>query len=387
MTPGRRVAYGRRAAGTDAASVMRNLSRRTLAAGPLLLVFAFAPGVAHATPRAAFTVSPTAPAAGQRVNLISQSTDDTSAIDAQDWYVDGEYVASGTTMSYMFESAGSHDVELDVEDEDGDDDSTSRSIRVAEAPSETASGGQVEARLYYSSPEDNFQPVRLRIFRAGRQVFSRHFRPRCKGECPVYPRGGYGHGRSVRVRDLTGDGEPEIVFDLGWGNICCRETTVLTYSAATGRYVAHAHNWGDSSPGALVDPHRDGRPVWRSWDGRIRYVFGCGGCVAYPVQVVRYRRGRFVDVTRSYPRFVRPQARQMWRRYRRHPHANARATLAVWAADQYRLGQRAQVRHVLRHALRAGHLRRHGAFDLWPHDKGFVRKLGRWLHRNGYDRR
>jgi hypothetical protein len=99
---------------------------------------------------------------------------------------------------------------------------------------------------------------------------------------------------------------------------------------------------------------------------------------------VAYRDGRFVDVTRSFPRVVRADARKMWRSYRRHPRSDARGTLAVWAADQYNLGRRALVWRVVNRALRAGQLRTRGEYDGWPHGTGYVRALRRWLNRAGY---
>jgi hypothetical protein len=318
------------------------------------------------------------------VAFSDASTDDTGTIDSYQWFVDDEDAGSDATLSYVFDTAGSHRVSLTVTDDNYDEDTAVVDVSVAQAPSERARSGVVEARLYYTTSARNFQPVRLQVLRSGQLRFDRRIGPRCGGKCPINPVGAYGGSRSLHATDLNGDGEPEVEFDFAWGNICCRATTVLQLDAASGQYRAHTHNWGNSSSGPLLDLEHDGRPVWRSWDGRIRYAFGCGACVAYPVQVIAYRDGRFVDVTRSYPRVVRTQVRRMWRSYRRHPRADARGTLAVWAADQYNLGRRAVVWRVVNRALRAGRLRGRGEFDGWPQGSGYVRALRRWLHRCGY---
>lgn len=349
----------------------------------VLACLLLAPARALADPTAGFTFAPTAPLTGQSVQFSDTSTDAASTIDEWTWHVDGEYAGDEPTLSWTFDEAGTHEVSLTVENADYEDATATAQVAVARAPSEQASGGDVVAQLFYGDEAAQFQPVSLRILRAGQVTLERRIAKRCGGQCPVYPTGAYGQGHhSLAVVDLDHDGLPEVTLDIAWGNICCRETIV--YSFAGGRVVAHPHNWGDSSPGPLVDVHHDGHPVWESSDGRIRYAFGCGGCVAYPARVVQYRHGRFLDVTRRYPGVVRADAARLWRRYRAHPHSDARPLLAPWAADEYSLGHRARVWHVVRHALHAGRLRTRGAFDLWPHDARYIGVLRRWLHRHGY---
>jgi PKD repeat protein len=359
------------------ATLRRALALAACGAGLLLCAPA-----AGATPHAAFTSSAPAPETGQTVQFADASTDDTGTIDSYRWSVDGDYAGDERELTYSFDTPGAHDVSLTVSDENYDDDTATVSVTVVQAPSERLSSGAVEARLFYGAEEDNFQPVRLQVLRSGQAMYEREIPQRCNGQCPIFPFGAYGSGSSLRLADFNRDSEPEVVFDFGWGNICCRATTVLTLDG--GRYVEHTHNWGNSGPGDLSDFNHDGRLVWRSSDGRIRYAFGCGGCVPYPVQVVAYKDGRFVDVTKSYPRLVRADARAMWRIYRKHQAESARGALAAWAADQLRLGRRALVWRTVRSAVRAGRLHRDGDYDVWPHDRGFERALRRWLHRHGY---
>ena len=340
---------------------------------------------ASAAPHAGISYSPAAPETGQPVEFSDTSTDDTGSIEVREWYVDGEYLGGESTLTHVFESSGSHEVTLSVYDDNEDEDTTTAVVSVAQAPSERLETGNVEARLYYTTSEESFQPVKLQVLRAGQVVYDRNIRPRCGGDCPVIPTGAYGGSPpSLQSADFDRDGEPELVFNVAWGNICCRATTVLAFDQATGGYAQQMHNWGNSSPGPLRDLGHGGGPVWRSSDGRIRYVFGCGGCVPYPVRVVAYRGGGFVDVTRSYPDVVRADARRMWRLYRRRSGQVARGALAAWAADQYSLGRKRRVWRAVRAARRAGRLRRDGEFDLWPHDARYAPALRRWLRRAGY---
>jgi hypothetical protein len=189
-------------------------------------------------------------------------------------------------LSYAFDNAGTHQVSLAVSDQNCDEDTAAADVTVSQAPSERAQRGEVDIRLFYTTAEENFQPLHLQVLRGGLVAYDRAFGPRCGGECPIYPAGGYGSGHSIQLANLAGDGESEVLFDFGWGNICRRATTVLSYDRSSGSYRQPTHNWGDSSPGPLIDPKHTGRPVWKSSDGRIRYVFGCGGCVAYPIRVV-----------------------------------------------------------------------------------------------------
>ena len=364
-------------------------ARRSLRAGIALCVAVFvalsAPAAANALPRASFTVSPATPETGQVVDLTSTSTVDTGAIEDYEWYVDGEYEGDNVSVTHVFETPGRHEVSLTVYDENYDEATATAVVSVAEAPTERAATGSVEARLFYGSGEPSFHPIRLQVLRSGQVTYDRIVAKRCGGECPIYPRGAYGDDPSLRVIDFAQDGESEVVFDFGWGNICCRETTVLSFEPSSGRHRPHTHNWGSSVSGPLRDLDGNGRPEWKSSDGRIRYAFGCGGCVPYPVQVVAYRAGRFADVTRDHPRVVRADARKMWRLSRRGGRrADPRGPLAAWAADQYNLGRKAMVWRVVNKALRRGELRPRGALDSWPHGPAYVKALRRWLNRNGY---
>ena len=119
------------------------------------------------------------------------------------------------------------------------------------------------------------------------------------------------------VRDLDGDGEPEVMVELDSGGAhCCAWTRVYRYDAAQGSYVPLAHFWGNaSSRPTIADVDGDGRPEFISTDDRFAYDFnGYAGSVR-PIQIWSYAHGQFRDVTRLHPQLVRQDAARLWRFY------------------------------------------------------------------------
>jgi hypothetical protein len=304
-----------------------------------LLALGALPAAARADPiGATFAFSPAAPLTGQKVTFTGRPTADSEDIATWAWTVDGAYAGNKPAMTWTFTAPGRHTVVLAVEDDDSDQATFTAPVDVTQAPSEASGVGDVTAYLFYGTPAARYQPVELRVVRAGAVAFDRRFPG-------VIPAGAAG-GSSLRVTDLDGDRVPEVVFDYRRGAV--RETTVLQGA------VAHAHRWGRVPPGRLVAGR--GGKVWVSSDGRIRAAFPRAGA---PARIVAYRQGRFRDVTRSSPALVRRDAAHWWRLRHR-----GRTALAPWAADEYSLGHRARVWRAV-----------HGAF---------ARSLRRWLHSHGY---
>lgn len=340
---------------------------------------------AVAAPQASFTFAPAQPEEGQLVTFSGSATSDV-AIHEYDWEVDGSYEGSGSTLEYEFGEAGRYEVSLTVQDENFDEHTATQWVSVTQAPKERVASGDFEARLFHEDPEDGnadgLHPIRLQFLAGGSVTHERVFAKRCGGECPLYPWGAFTDDPSLRVIDLDANGQREVTFDFGWGNICCRATRVFDIDAAGRVQRSREHNWGSAIAGRLRDADSDGKFEWLSFDGRIRYAFGCGGCVTYPVQVIAYRNGRFVDVTRKHPKVVRAQARKMWREVQRR--RDPRHPLATWAADQYNLGNKKLVWRVVNRELRRGRLGKPMGRAADPGGRQYVRALRRWLNRNGY---
>jgi hypothetical protein len=240
------------------------------------------------------------------------------------------------------------------------------------------SRGGVTATLSFEERRDyGYRDLRLTIDRAGVTAYDAPVTARDCEEPFCFPGGGSEHD-SVRVRDLDQDGEPEVLLDLFTGGAhCCFASQVLAFDGTAAYEMAAERNWGDVGY-RLKDVDGDGRRDFRSADPRFAYAFTAYAFAAFPIQVFAWE-GRLVDRTDRMRAAIRADARHWRREYERRPlRYQPQGPLAAWAADQYRLGRRAQALRLLRREVRSGRLRS------MPGGKRFPRKLDRKLHRWGY---
>jgi hypothetical protein len=254
------------------------------------------------------------------------------------------------------------------------------------APKEQVSLGVVQASLFYDRNKKDtpwsFTNLRLQIAREGAVLLDQ--------PVPAYPGhtsygvvpAGYGDHRSVSVRDLDGDGEPEVLLDLYWGGAhCCFWSRVYRYDAAAGTYTAALHFWGDPTY-RVKDLNGDGKPELVTADDRFAYRFAAFAFSGMPVQAWSFAGGTFTNVTRRFPNLIARDAAAMWRLYlgARKEH-EVRGFLAAWAANEYALGHAKAVDRALARSLRRGELKTaYGPSD--PH--AFIRGLKRFLRSTGY---
>lgn len=249
--------------------------------------------------------------------------------------------------------------------------------------------GNVTAELWHRRRRNRYggyfyRCKRIRIFRAG-HLLRDEAPPRCDASC--FPANAPAGEKSIRLRDLDADDEPEVVVDFWTGGAsCCTYSLIYGYRPPIGGYEQDARNWGTAY--RLRDPDGDGRLEFVGWDQRrFQYAFACGPCAALPPRIWRYTQGHIAVVTREFPAILRSAARRHWRSYlraRRHARELIRGRLATWVADQCLLGQCERgLRYVLR-AQRRGELRRHGRYDFPPFGRAYIRKLKRLLRQGGY---
>ncbi|MBX7134167.1 MAG: hypothetical protein K1X67_15960 [Fimbriimonadaceae bacterium] len=201
-------------------------------------------------------------------------------------------------------------------------------------------------------------------------------RPPGCGDCErVYAQG-------VRVTDMGGSREPEIIFSFYSGGAhCCTSWRIFYWQ--NGRYHATTHIWGNPqgprrfywAPRGLLMP---------ASDDRFAYAFDSFAESEYPVQVWRFKHNRMVDVTRKHPNFVRKdlkiQARKWHRRARR---GSAAGPLAAWVADMCSLNKCRQSFRVAGGAVRRGAVSK----SIYGNSlRPFMRKMKRKLRRWGYIR-
>lgn len=249
----------------------------------------------------------------------------------------------------------------------------------------SAQEGAVRAVLTYREGLGGPLPyydLKLAISRSGTVVYEQpvasHFCPSgCEPES-------LGASDPVAVSDLEGNSEQEVALALTTGGAhCCSVVQVLVYDAEKATYrIAAEHDFGD--PGARLttledDPH----PDFESGDDRFAYEFAPYAASAFPLQVWRFQEGRFLNVTRSFPKRIAAQAASLFKGFlagRRS--GEGLGALAAWAADEDLLGHRALVSRTLAREARHGRLRSREHYA--PSGEAFVRALTRFLKRTGY---
>jgi hypothetical protein len=235
----------------------------------------------------------------------------------------------------------------------------------------TATVSWVEADFFLSSD------VQVEIVRDGEALLSE---PILDGEgLPVTDT-----PQALRLRDLDGDSEPEILVDLYTnGAHCCFRTRLYEYDPATLTYQALEHLWGNASY-ALKDLDGDGLPELKSADDRFAYAFTAYAGSAFPLQIWRLEAGELADVTRTFRSLVRADAARWWKIYvreRGEPGSDVRGVLAAWTADKRMLGEGREAFRRLALARRAGEL---AGPKPWPSGKRYITALRRFLAELGY---
>jgi subtilisin-like proprotein convertase family protein len=242
----------------------------------------------------------------------------------------------------------------------------------------TAASGRTVARLSFRETNDVYRGIRLRIERDHTTLLdARPAEPRGWGcPCSLVP-------GEVAVRDLDGDGEPEVTVDLyTLGPHCCFYDAVYRYLPGKTAYRATIGFWGNVGA-RLVDLGGDGRPEFRTADDRFAYAFTSFARSAFPIRILRFDHGRFVDVTRSFPSAVRRDARSLFALYRSERRSRDRdvaGILPAWLADQYLLGRGPAGWRVLERAVRRGKLSK------WENPGAYLRRVRAVLRRTGYIR-
>jgi PKD repeat protein len=342
----------------------------------LLGLAAVLPGSAAAKPVASITASPSVAEVGQLINLTVRATTDPSAsVQEYDWdYGDGNVCNNcAPSNTYDYSATGVYTITVTVVDTSFNSTTATTTVRITADPQETARSGSVLADLFYTVSHDRYGDVvvnheHVRITDGSTVVADRSVSVRggsygCAASCAPIPFGYSTGTASLHIRDLDDDGQPEILLDLtNGGNICCRYTIVFSRTNS-GTYRGTLITWIDQGAiPPLRDLHNDRRLEFLSSDGRFRYRFGCGGCTPYPIQIWAFRGGRFHDVTRNFPSWVRGDARLMYRLFRQAVRSGSslkdsvRGALAAYVADECSLGRAGAGWRLFDAAARAGDL-------------------------------
>ena len=175
------------------------------------------------------------------------------------------------------------------------------------AGTKTLTDGQVTATLTWQKGEIFAEHPALQITRAGAVAFDGKLEDRCKA-CNYLADA----DSALQVRDLDGDGEPEVLVDtFSGGAHCCTITPIFRWDGVGGvGYRRLTRNFGDIGY-SLKDLDGDGRPEFVTADDAFAYEFTAYAFDEFPLQIFAYgtdRSGKTAlrDVTAGYPKMVSP---------------------------------------------------------------------------------
>jgi hypothetical protein len=252
-----------------------------------------------------------------------------------------------------------------------------------DAGSVTASGGSVQATLSWEQADLGVKNPRLVVVRAGATLYDGS----PVGDPDICSVGcifaGTGADAPLKVVDLDGDGEPEVVVDAFTGGAhCCVLTEILHFTGAA--YTRLETDWG-SLGNNLKDLDGDGRPEFSGYDFAFEDAFSSHAASFEPPLVLKYdptSKSGFRDVTRSFPALARKNAKDALHTLRtaRRQHVETLGIVAAYVADLYLQGRGRDVRPYLRRARKRGDLRTIAGVA----PRSFEAKLLKFLHKNGY---
>lgn len=253
----------------------------------------------------------------------------------------------------------------------------------ASAASKTASAGNVSATLTWTAGEfgeSSVKDAKLTITRAGVVAFD-------KAIPKVIPNGGIirqDNSDDLRVVDLDGDGEPEVVASgFSGGAHCC---TVGGFYGRRGATYGEITEFYGSYGFEVRDVGKDGKLEIESVDARFEDAFSSHAGSWPPPRITRYVRAkgsaRLRDVTRHFPSLIRKNAAEAKRRFTLFKpdqgFVDAGGVISGYVADQYLLRRgKVGLAEIDRQARR-------GVLGTRAQARKFRRDLLRLLDRYGY---
>lgn len=145
---------------------------------------------------------------------------------------------------------------------------------------------------------------------------------------------------AVRLVDVTGDGESEVLVDIYTGGAhCCSVSYVAWRPRHAARYRMQGVRWGNSAP-SLIDLNGDGALEFVGVDDRFAYAFGPYAVAEFPARVWALTQDGPTVATRRFHSHAMASMRASWAvflAYRRRGDPSAGA-LAAYLANASNVG-------------------------------------------------
>ncbi len=216
---------------------------------------------------------------------------------------------------------------------------------------ETSESGKVRAEVSFVKEGENGKNIRIKIIRNGQSLLEEPVliptrslvdNPDKKTSEQV----SQGRLLSLRIRDLDGDKEPEVLADLvsiNSGIRCCNYSFIYRYDSVAKKYTHIKHFWGNVSY-EIVDFYRNEILEFKSQDGRFAEAFTNYADSRLPLQIWHYRQGKMEDVTKQYPVEVYTNGAELWleSRKRSSEDTEVKGVFAAFMASKYIMGQEAE---------------------------------------------
>lgn len=186
----------------------------------------------------------------------------------------------------------------------------------------------------------------------------------------------------VTVRELTGDGVPDVLVDVFTGGAHCCSISTIVRSTPKSWGSPLVHDWADHSY-QLKDAGGSSTPEFITDDPRFTGAYAAYAVSASPIRIYSMEGGQLKVVTTQFPDWIRQdvtQWEQRWQDIAKEQDADivaqgGRAAVAAWVADLALLQQFDAAKAVLAAA------EARGDFKDFP---GFGGQLGHDLKAWGY---
>jgi hypothetical protein len=249
---------------------------------------------------------------------------------------------------------------------------------VALAATKVVGTSHTSASVSYRGGPLGIVPQRLTITLDGSKLYDHRITSRYCSPCSPNPF--VTRKKALRVLDLAGDGQLDVLLSLYTGGAhCCVVDQVFTPSAGRRTYLKTEHVFDAGA--TVTDIGNTGRYEFVSADGRFAYAFSDYAHSGQPLQIWSFANRRFRTVTRKYPRLIRADAAK-WLRAFNHNLSNGVGLIAAWAADEDRLGNSKLVSTTLDTYARKGKLR--SGDPSFASGRKFVTRLKSFLRQNHY---